>query len=55
MSFKQCITNAVGDGDITEKEAVYVRDLFDALYIDKQKSMGSAKLKVLQQQKHWPK
>tara|TARA_R100001163_G_C5067656_1_gene206955 strand:- start:423 stop:2822 length:2400 start_codon:yes stop_codon:yes gene_type:complete len=42
MSFKQCITNAVGDGDITEKEAVYVRDLFDALYIDKQKSMGSA-------------
>lgn len=42
MSFSECIDNATRDGDITPSQAVYVRDLFDAIRIDMERSMSPA-------------
>ena len=40
MSLRECLANASRDGDITDDQSIYVRDLFDAVYIDLSKNMS---------------
>tara|TARA_R110000824_G_scaffold121257_4_gene277302 strand:+ start:1648 stop:4053 length:2406 start_codon:yes stop_codon:yes gene_type:complete len=42
MSFKECIIKAESDGSIDRDQATYIRDLFDAIELDKSRSMGPA-------------
>ena len=42
MSFRDCLINAERDGSIDRDQATYIRDMFDAIELEKSRVMGAA-------------